>query len=101
MGFAKLEKPAGRLFDACAEGRLLLLAPIAWPYNTQEKPMTRSDATILNQICLWLCSNSLAENGEAQNCSVPPHSCGGIKYHGSTPANIERLAMEVLQAMVP
>ena len=64
MGFAKLEKPVGHLFDACAEGRLLLLAPAAWPYTTQEKPMTRTDAAILNQICLWL---TLAENGEAQN----------------------------------
>ena len=50
MGFAKLEKPVGRHFDACAEGRLLLLAPAAWPYTTQEKPMTRFDATALNRM---------------------------------------------------
>ena len=105
MGFAKMEKPVGRLFDVCAGGRLLLLAPAAWPYTTQEKTMTRNDAAILNQICLWL---TLAENGEAQNTlaenggsSVPPHSCGGIKYFGKVPANIDQLAMEAVLATAP
>ncbi|MBO4513930.1 MAG: hypothetical protein J5746_14330 [Victivallales bacterium] len=105
MGFAKMEKPAGRLFDACAEGRLLLLAPAAWPYTTQEKTMSRTDAAILNQICLWL---TLAENGEAQNTlaengggPVPPHSCGGIKYLGKVPANIDQLAKEAVLATAP
>ena len=38
-GFARLQKPVGRYFDACAEGRLLMMAPAAWPYTPQEKPM--------------------------------------------------------------
>ena len=62
MGFAKLEKPAGRYFDACAEGRLLLLAPAAWPYTTQEKPMTRFDATALNRIAQWLAGGTAGLN---------------------------------------
>lgn len=94
MGFAKMEKPAGRLFEACAEGRLLLLAPAAWPYTTQEKPMTRNDAAALNRICQWLCL-------QAENCPVPPHSCGGIQYHGKTPANIDQLAKEAILATAP
>ena len=84
MGFAKLEKPAGRSFDACAEGRLLLLAPAAWPYTTQEKPMTRFDATALNRIAQWLAGSS-----------APGHFCPGfpvaINYHGMKPANIDEL----------
>ena len=84
MGFAKLEKPAGRYFDACAEGRLLLLAPAAWPYTTQEKPMTRFDATALNRIAQWLAGSS-----------APGHFCPGfpvaINYHGMKPANIDEL----------
>lgn len=31
-GFSPLYKPGGKLFDACAAGNLLMLAPINWPY---------------------------------------------------------------------
>ena len=98
MGFAKLEKPAGRYFDACAEGRLLLLAPAAWLYTTQEKPMTRFDATALNRIAQWLAGGSVP----GHSCSVPGHSCPGlpveINYHGMTPANIDELAEKAVLA---
>ena len=76
MGFAPLQKPAGRLFDACAEGRLLLLAPAAWPHCTQEKPMTRFDATALNRICQWLAGEDAAE----------------IDYRGMVPKDVDALA---------
>ena len=76
MGFAPLQKPAGRLFDACAEGRLLLLAPAAWPYCTQEKPMTRFDAIALNRICQWLAGEDAAE----------------IDYRGMVPKDVDALA---------
>ena len=49
-GFAPLEKPGGRHFDACAAGRLLMLAPAAWPHVPGEKPMTRRDALVLNRL---------------------------------------------------
>ena len=49
-GFAPLEKPGGRHFDACAAGRLLMLAPAAWPHVPGEKPMTRRDALALNRL---------------------------------------------------
>ena len=98
MGFAKLEKPVGRYFDACAEGRLLLLAPAAWPYTTQEKPMTRFDATALNRIAQWLAGGSVPGHSR----SVPGHSCPGspveINYHGMKPANIDELAEKAVLA---
>ena len=98
MGFAKLEKPAGRYFDACAEGRLLLLAPAAWPYTTQEKPMTRFDATALNRIAQWLAGGSVP----GHSCSAPGHFCPGfpveINYHGMKPANIDELAEKAVLA---
>ena len=98
MGFAKLEKPAGRSFDACAEGRLLLLAPAAWPYTTQEKPMTRFDATALNRIAQWLAGGSVPRH----SCSAPGHFCPGfpveINYHGMKPANIDELAEKAVLA---
>ena len=82
MGFAKLEKPAGRLFEACAAGRLLLLAPAAWPYSTQKKPMTRFEAIALNCICQWLVGEEAAE----------------INYHGLNYADIDRIAMGAVLA---
>ena len=53
-GFATLEKPGGRYFDACADGRLLMLAPAAWPHVPGEKPMTRRDALVLNRLAQCL-----------------------------------------------
>lgn len=76
MGFSKLQKPPGRYFEACSEGRLLMLAPAAWPYSTQEKPMNRFDATAMNRLCQWLAGEDAAE----------------INYHGMRPANIDELA---------
>ena len=75
-GFSKLQKPSGRYFDACAEGKLLMLAPAAWPYVPGEKPMTRFDATAMNRLCQWIAGDGAAE----------------IKYHGMKPANIDDLA---------
>lgn len=75
-GFSKLQKPSGRYFDACAEGRLLMLAPAAWPYQPGEKPMTRFDATAMNRLCQWIAGEGAAE----------------INYHGMKPANIDDLA---------
>lgn len=76
-GFSKFQKPSGRYFDACAEGRLLMLAPVAWPYQPNEKPMTRADATAMNRLCQWLAGDGAAT----------------INYHGMTPADIDRLAL--------
>ena len=75
-GFSKLQKPSGRYFDACAEGKLLMLAPAAWPYVPGEKPMTRFDATAMNRLCQWIAGDGAAE----------------INYHGMKPANIDDLA---------
>ena len=75
-GFSKLQKPGGRYFDACAEGRLLMIAPAAWPYQPGEKPMTRFDATAMNRLCQWIVGEDAAE----------------INYHGMKPSNIDQLA---------
>lgn len=77
-GFSKYQKPSGRYFDACAKGRLLMLAPASWPYTTQEKPMRREDAVAMNRLCQWLAGDGAAE----------------INYKGMTPANIDKLAKE-------
>lgn len=75
-GFSPLYKPGGKLFETCADGRLLMLAPAAWPYQVNEKPMTRFDATAMNRLCQWIAGDGAAE----------------INYRGMTPANVDELA---------
>ena len=75
-GFAKLQKPGGQYFDACAKGDLLMMAPAAWPYQPGEKKMTRFDATALNRLCQWLAGETAAE----------------IDYKGMKPANVDACA---------
>ena len=84
-GFARLQKPSGRYFDACAAGKLLMLAPAAWPHQPGEKPMTRFDATAMNRLCQWLAGEGAAE----------------INYHGMKPGNVDQLAREAARVLDP
>ena len=45
-GFPELYKPVGQAFYACAEGRLLLLAP--WEYHAGRKAISREQCNALN-----------------------------------------------------
>jgi hypothetical protein len=45
-GFAPLYKHAGRYFEACASGRLLMVAP--FPYHRQKCTITREQCLTLN-----------------------------------------------------
>ena len=47
-GFSPLWKPGGKQFDACAEGRLLLVAP--WPHHNEYKAITRQQCLQLNDL---------------------------------------------------
>lgn len=53
-GFSPLYKPGGMMFDRCAAGNLLMLAPAGWPYLPGEKKITRMDACVLNRIAQLL-----------------------------------------------
>ncbi len=80
-GFSPFTKPSGVQFDACAEGRLLMLAPAAWPYSPEQKALTRIEACVLNRLAQLICGDDAVE----------------INYRGMTPATIERevaLALE-------
>lgn len=74
-GFSPLYKPPGLYFDRCVEGRLLMLAPAAWPYLPGEKAISRQDACTLNRIAQLICGSGAAE----------------IDYKGMVPAEIDRL----------
>lgn len=45
-GFPPVYKPAGRYFQACADGRLLMVAP--FPHHRQSCPLTRDQCLMLN-----------------------------------------------------
>lgn len=54
-GFGKYFKPSAGLFDAVAEGRVLILSP--WSYNPEKKGVTRAECVEMNkmaeEITLW------------------------------------------------
>ena len=52
-GFAPLAKPGGRRFDACADGRLLLLAP--WEHHNDKRVIKRNQCLILNDMAKAIC----------------------------------------------
>ncbi len=79
-GFSPLYKPGGRLFERCAGGNLLLLAPAAWPYLPGRKPITRVDACVLNRLAQLLAGDGAAE----------------IDYKGRTPREIDDLARKAV-----
>ena len=47
-GFAPMAKPSGRQFDACAEGRVLLVAP--WEHHNERRVITREQCLALNRL---------------------------------------------------
>ena len=78
-GFSPLYKPGGRLFESCAAGNLLMLAPVGWPYQPAEKQMTRTDALVLNRIAQQIAGDGACEidykgamlaNADAEVCKV-------------------------------
>jgi len=47
-GFPSLYKPTGRAFDACSEGRLLMISP--WEYHTERRTISREQCLKLNRL---------------------------------------------------
>ena len=52
-GFAPLAKPGGRRFDACAQGRLLMLAP--WEHHNDKRIIKRGQCLDLNEMARVIC----------------------------------------------
>lgn len=80
-GFSPLYKPGGKLFETCADGRLLMLAPAAWPYQPAEKPMTRVDALVLNRLAQLIAGEDAV----------------AIDYRGVTVGDVDRLVAEAVR----
>lgn len=47
-GFPPLYKPSGEAFDACCEGRLLMVSP--WEYHMQRRTISREQCLFLNRL---------------------------------------------------
>lgn len=52
-GFGQYFKPSDCLFDAVAEGRLLILSP--WPYDPKKKQVTRAECVEMNKMAEEIC----------------------------------------------
>lgn len=52
-GFNAFSKPGHQYYDACAEGRFLILAP--WPHENQRLPLTRDMCLALNAMAANIC----------------------------------------------
>jgi len=55
-GFAPLAKPGGKRFDACSQGRLLLLAP--WEHHNDRRAIKQSQCWQLNDMAAAICNHS-------------------------------------------
>lgn len=87
-GFSKLFKPIGKAFESASEGRLLMLAPAAWPYQPGEKKMTRFDACTLNRIAQLIAGEGAAG---AATCGGGTGLTPAQQYKGKVPVNIDEL----------
>lgn len=63
-GFSELAKPGGRYFDACAEGRLLLLAP--WQHHNTRETIRRNQCHALNAMAAAIATEALHRPWEEQ-----------------------------------
>ena len=79
-GFPPLYKPPGKYFDACAQGRLLMLAPSGWPNVLGHMKLTRERACVLNELARRIA------------CEEKP-----IHYVGWVPEDLERLVQEAMR----
>ena len=81
-GFSPLYKPGGKLFEPCAAGNLLLLAPAGWPYVPGEKPPTRESSLVLNRIALLIAGEDGAQ----------------IDYKGATLRDVDALVAAAIDS---
>ena len=52
-GFTPLSKPHGEQFEACAQGRLLMLSP--WEHHNEKRKLTAEQCRQMNLMALELC----------------------------------------------
>ena len=64
-GFRDYYKPQEALFDAVAEGRVLILSP--WEYDEEKKHVSRADCVVMNKMAEEMCEElSVDEEGRIE-----------------------------------
>ncbi len=58
-GFSELAKPGGKRMEACAEGRLLILAP--WEHHNERRPISRDQCLTLNEMARRICTGGCCD----------------------------------------
>ena len=84
-GFAPGWKPPGAWFKACAEGRLLLLAP--WPYHADKRTITREQCLALNALAERICGGGAPANPPGKYAGPQHEREPGSQPGGSSPGN--------------
>lgn len=64
-GFGQYFKPADALFDAVAEGRLLILTP--WSYDPKKKRVSRAECIAMNKMAEEIATSSIDPNDIRNN----------------------------------
>ena len=59
-GFRQYFKPSDGVFDAVADGRLLILTP--WPYDPKKKSVTRAECIEMNKMAEEIATSSIVPN---------------------------------------
>lgn len=62
-GFRDYYKPSAGLFDAVAEGRVLILSP--WPYDPKKKHVSRDECVAMNGMAEEICTLSLGPESDS------------------------------------
>lgn len=64
-GFGQYFKPSDGLFDAVADGRMLILSP--WSYDPKKKHVTRAECVEMNKMAEEIATSSITPNGIRDN----------------------------------
>ena len=68
-GFTDLAKPEGRRFDACAEGRMLILAP--WEHHNERRLIRRDQCLTLNDMAAMICGEGAVVDSRSKPPQLP------------------------------
>ena len=68
-GFTDLAKPGGKRFDACAEGRMLILAP--WEHHNERCLIRRDQCLTLNDMAAMICGEGAVVDSRSKPTQLP------------------------------
>jgi hypothetical protein len=64
-GFGEYYKPSNLLFDACAEGQVLILSP--WQHDAGKRHITRAECVAINDMAEEICNIATVPPNDIRN----------------------------------